>query len=291
MTRHHHHHQQALQSSPRSVPLQGLSIAALILPPILYLISLSFALKTIYEPSFALSNVFNASNLPVPEPHPFTYKASPFYLCTDTLSGEALLDASAGFNQTCKRIPALGSAGMRTCLETHPGDQHFCQKVVVSAQLFVAGAVMIGLTLLGSFGVVALGWKGATAKMTGYAYEPAPTSEAEAKSGDHHSPASTFTPNSTATLNLVADVLGTCCMLFAGLAALLLLFAQILAINALVDGQLPSGEDATPGVVLSQVTQSAWYMGPGAIKHASTAWLTATIGVIIAASGCGVRGR
>jgi len=357
----------AASSTTRPLLLRILSTTALLLPTLLYILSLSFVLKTLYTPSFALSAVFDANNLPYPSAsNPYTYKASPFYVCNDTLGGSQLTDVTKGFNQTCTRVSTLGRASMDACMAGHAEyDQHFCQKVVVSAQLFVAGAVLIGIALLFSFAVVALGWKTASAATQEYAYVSAATSAGAADgdddehgemaeqhhrvthggdriygddyenakyqhhhgithtgdriygnscdcedprhhygnthththTGEHtaHDPRSTIvsaSPAAASTLGTFTAFLGSLVTLLALLAAILIAAAQMLGINALVENQLPSGIDSTPQQFgLSNITQSSWYMGPGAILWPSVAWIVAVIGVFVGGSGCGVRGR
>jgi len=372
---HHHHHSHPsghgdgntntntnnthASSTARPQLLRLLSTTALLLPTLLYILSLSFVLKTLYTPSFALSAVFDANNLPYPSAsNPYTYKASPFYVCNDTLGGSQLTDVTKGFNQTCTRVSTLGRASMDACMAGHAEyDQHFCQKVVVSAQLFVAGAVLIGIALLFSFAVVALGWKTASAATQEYAYMATSTSAADADDdergemaeGQHrvthggdriygdsyenakhhhgnthtddriygdtcdcedarhhygnththpsehttHGPQSFIpSPPPASTFSTFTAFLGSVVTLLALLAAILIAAAQMLGINALVENQLPSGIDSTPQQFgLSNITQSPWYMGPGAILWPSVAWIVAVIGLFVGGSGCGVKGR
>jgi hypothetical protein len=288
-----HHHNSGTHSVPRSALLQFLSILALLLPVVFYIISLSFALKTLYEPSFALSDVYDANNNPYPANGSYTYKSGPFYTCNDTLGGSQLTDVTQGFNQTCYRISTLGAASMSDCLESHSNDDlHFCQRSVMSAQLFVAGTVIIGIALLGSFVVLGLGFKAAIAKSSTYAYSTTSADEEEGeKRNHHHHHDNGGSPPPFTTIQGLAAFLGTSTTLLAVLAALLIAAGQMVGINAYVDTQLPSGIDSVPVLGgLSGVTQSAWYMGPGAIVWPSVAWFAAVWGIVIAASGCGVRG-
>lgn len=122
---------------------------------------------------------------------------------------------------------------------------------------------------------------------TTYTYSPA-TAE-EGKTENH---ASHVVPGSFSALDGISAFLDTSTTLLAGLAAILIAAGQALGISAFVDTQIPSGIDSTPVIGgLLGVTQSAWYWGPGAIVWPSAAWLSAVIGVAIAANSCGVRGR
>lgn len=166
-------------------------------------------------------------------------------------------------------------------------DQHFCQKSTTTAQFFVAGTILIALALVLSLIVFLTGFKNATASTTSYAYSPAAAEEGKTENHASHVAQGSFSP-----LDGVSAFLDTSTTLLAGLAVIFIVAGQALGINAFVDTQLPSGIDSTPIVGgLSGVTQSAWYWGPGAIIWPSAAWLSALIGVAIAASGCGVRGR
>lgn len=67
---------------PRPLTARVFGLLTLILPVVFYLLSMSFALKTIYDPSYAESIVYddtpqiaNMTNTTTP----FTQKASPFF--------------------------------------------------------------------------------------------------------------------------------------------------------------------------------------------------------------------
>lgn len=80
MARHSNSHSDF--SVPRSLTTRIFALLTLALPAIFYLLSLAFALKTIYSPAYAESIVYddtpqiaNATNSTTP----LTQKSSPFY--------------------------------------------------------------------------------------------------------------------------------------------------------------------------------------------------------------------
>jgi hypothetical protein len=70
MARHHNEH-----STPRSWPTRIFALLTLALPVIFYLMSMSFSLKTIYDPAYAESIVYDDT----PNVTKYTQKASPFF--------------------------------------------------------------------------------------------------------------------------------------------------------------------------------------------------------------------
>ncbi|MCJ1309779.1 hypothetical protein MMC25_003440 [Agyrium rufum] len=302
-SRHHHqnHDENDNNSSdepstthqPRPFILRAVSVLTLILPPILLILALSFSLKAIYEPSFALSAVFDSSYNPVPisnssNSSALTYKASPFYTCNDLTAGNNAVASYSEFNQTCMRTPFLGKKGMKMCTAmfasdgVHTLDQHFCQKLVVSAELFVAGAVLVGIALLSSFPAVLLGFGDAASSAasvpTHYHTRPHGRYEPTARSEEVEGKTASNTVLRATSLRFLWSFV----TLLALLGAICLAAAQMLGINALIDWQSPSGEDNTPGVSEFGIYQSSWYMGSGALVWPSVAWLSALLGTFVA---------
>jgi len=266
-------------TTPRPLAVRILSIIALVLPTILYIISLALALTTIYNPSFALSHPATPDG-PV---YNWTYKASPFYNCPT--AHDQYVDESQTFLQNCTRISALGSAGMRTCNETHPGDEHICQKIVVSAQLFVAGAVLIGISLLSSFVDIGLGYKAAFATTEGGVYTVVATPKdhesnaaAAADTALQDPSAGSVEPSLAATLT---PWVRACTTLLAILAACCLVLAQFVGVDGLVNNLQPTSSQLPD-------YQTRWYMGPAALIYPSVAYLAAMLGAFTAWTGCGV---
>jgi hypothetical protein len=287
-----HHHRQ--HHTFRPFPLRLLSALALTLPPALYIISLSFTLATIYTPSYALSDVWNSSLLPYKSfSSPTTYKASPWYACTDVTSEPPPIDNSADFNQTCTRIPSLGNKAYENCLVEHPFDEHFCQKVVVTAQLYVAGAVLIGIALLPAIAALAFGLPSAIAREEPFPYAfggGAAAAEGEAEVEDENAVASWRHGHHRRNSFFLVSVFNTLATLLALLAAVLLAFGQLLGFNVFVDTQIPDGIDTTPGAQSAAATQGNWYMGKGLLIFTTVAYLAGGLGAFVQGSRLGVGG-
>jgi hypothetical protein len=269
----------------RPAPLRLLSLLALILPLILYILSLSFTLATIYTPSYALSDVWNSSLLPYPSfDHPATYKASPWYACTDVTSEPPPIDNKASWNQTCVRIPSLGSKAYGNCLTVHQFDEHFCQKVVVTAQLYVAGAVLVGIAILPALAGLVLGLPRAMERERSFPYTLGVLDEGVVEDdgieGHHHNGGP----------SILVPVLTNLSTLLALLAAILLVFGQLLGFNTFVDSQSPDGVDIVPGLQITAASQGNWYMGKGLLVFNTVAYIAGALGVFVQGSGFGVKG-
>jgi hypothetical protein len=269
----------ATHNTPRPAAVRILAITALVLPTVLYIVSLAMTLESIYNPSFALSHPATTDGTV----YKWTYKASPFYRCP-TAHGQ-YVDESQPFVQKCTRVSALGSSGMRACNATNPGDEHICQKVVISAELFVAGASLIGIALLFSFVVIALGYKTAAATTTGGVYTVVHSDK------DHESTTAGATsaceaPTSTPTSNqpplsvLLNPLLRSFTTLLAILSACCVVLAQIVGVDGLVNSLQPTSSQL-PNY------QTRWYMGSAALVYPSVGYLAALLGAFIAWAGSG----
>lgn len=71
------------ESVPRSLTTRIFAMLTLTLPVVFYLLSMSFALKTIYDPAYAESIVYDDTPEPATYPNSttaYTQKASPFFV-------------------------------------------------------------------------------------------------------------------------------------------------------------------------------------------------------------------
>ncbi|KAF2465820.1 uncharacterized protein BDR25DRAFT_360348 [Lindgomyces ingoldianus] len=299
MTRHHHpSFDQSPRLIPRPLPLRIFSLLSLLLPPTLYLISMSLTLATQYTPNYSLTSLQNSTGLP----SGIVLSSSPFYVC-DRLPSEGIDSTAAGdFVWGCRRESLLGKGGMGRCFARFkPGldDRQICQKVVGSARLYVAGCVVVGITVLGGVGVAAMGFKRAWAleeTVGGYEYVAVEEQKAEGGDGEqgdvgtavtlethnhaHSRPRDrrVYTPYSTK--NIWTSILFTSTTLLAILATGCLIFAQILGVQSLVNEQHPTAGE-TPG----DFAIGRWYMGTPALVWSTVAWLSAGIGVFVGVAG------
>ncbi|KAF2737784.1 hypothetical protein EJ04DRAFT_510008 [Polyplosphaeria fusca] len=278
----HHHHSPTIS---RPLLLRILSSTALVLPPILYLISLSLTLATQYNPSYALASLANSSGLPSGA----HISASPFYLCARPPTES--IDDTSTFEWKCDRQPLIGAGAYQKCYERFlPGwdNVQLCQKVVASARLYVAGAVMVGLAcvFVGVVGALrAEGAWAATETRPGYEYAAVHRGQNVHKGdGDEGEAVGTGTGPATyepySARSLSTAVLFGFATLLALLATACLIFAQILGVQGLVNEQRPTaGESPGDGII------GRWYMGTPALVWSTVAWLSALIGVFVAVAG------
>jgi len=222
-------------------------------------------------------------------------------------------------NQTCTREHLWGSQGFSICENSGAGDQHVCQDRVYSAGLYVAGTVLSGLALLYGLITLALGFSRAIAstETLPYAYlysrlaqsshrsrrhqhhvrqqdednwkSPQGETEAEPTEEDIPDNSTHFTPRANLTTwRNFAMALG---ILLAVMGALCLFVAHLLAYNALVSDQAPSGDVSISNPVTgSNPIQSPWYLTHTGVVYASLAWLTAGLGALIASLGACLGG-
>lgn len=310
MARHQHPAPAYNVTIPRPLAVRVISIIALLLFPILTVISFSFTLKTIYTPAFALAHPvadggFDSDGNPLPAiiNVNLTYKRAPFYICGPDIG---TYDNATAFNQTCTRIHGLGTKGMDECFVNFPRDEQLCQKVVGSAGLYVAGAVLIGLALPCAIAVAGLSFRTASAPTWSPAYSALPNSDGgHAITKHHHSnhggealdsathedvnssipsavPAAATSPSFPP--NLAASIIEVVAILFLSLGAVCLVLAQILGVQSLVNEQRPTASELDTAL-------SRWYMGPAAYVYTSVAYLAAGLAAFAAVTGCGVKGR
>ncbi|KAH6621587.1 hypothetical protein B0J18DRAFT_467158 [Chaetomium sp. MPI-SDFR-AT-0129] len=273
----HNHHNHPNSSHPsdalptasprRPLPLRILAITALLLPAILSIISLSLTLATLYNPAYALADLYTSNS---------TFSgvrlfASPFYHCSATSDGGTAVDDPASFRQSCARVAYLGRGGLGACYAAHgPGfpDTQFCQKSVAAAELYVAGAVLVGVAVLLGVAAAVLGWRAAVRGAgTGTVADAGPA-----------------TSSGFGVVRRVAPLLAWLASLLALLASLCLAAGQALGISTYVSDQRPTaGNDV-------DAYQGRWYMGTPALAFSSVAWLSAALGAFVASTGFGVRG-
>lgn len=166
---------------------------------------------------------------------------------------------------------------MDECYVNNPNDQQLCQKVVASASLYVAGAVLIGLAFALAFVVAGLDWKHASAATWEAGY--APVSKGEGGEAAESTPAGPSNMPALAT-TLVQNVF----ILFLVLGGICLIFAQVLGVQALVNEQRPTASE-TPGSL------TRWFMGNGSYIYTSVAYLAAFLAAFTSVTDCGLGGR
>jgi hypothetical protein len=252
------HGSSAAPATTRSLSLRVLSTLALILPAILLIISFSLALTTIYSPKWAVQDIFDQNG----NRTRFHNYRAPFYQCnqTDVITDDI---EKSGPNTTCTRIHGIGIGlrGMDFCEQLDPKDDHLCQQTVMSANLMVAGVVFIAVAMAISFAVLGTGVKAAIAAKT----TPLTTQE---KDGQHEVAAAVDSVSWTSGLDVT--------QLFLSLTGSgMLLLAQIVGVNALVNDALPNAnfeefQANTPGNSLSF---TSWYLGKASYVFISVAWL------------------
>jgi hypothetical protein len=261
------HHRASAAPTPRTLPLRVLSTLALILPVILLIISFSLSLATIYSHEWAVQDIYDEVGN---HTRYHNYRA-PFYQCNQTGVINEDIEVS-GPNTTCERTHGIGLRGFDTCLQLDPKDYHLCQQTALTANLLVAGVVFIALAMALAATVLGLSVKAASAATTA----PATTPAKDATPQELAVP----TPETvTASAGLDATQLLLCL-----LGSAMLLLAQIVGVNALVNDALPNANfdeaDAnTPGNALNI---TSWYMGKASYTFISVAWLAGFLAAYIA---------
>ncbi|EKG15825.1 hypothetical protein MPH_06964 [Macrophomina phaseolina MS6] len=281
---------------PRPMLLRVLSIAAISLPPLLYLITFALTLKIIYSPEYAASKLYDSFG----SPNGIVVHASPFYNCTKAPT-TAIDDATTtDFAPKCVRLKnAMGKKGMAACNSSFSTDswenEQICQKIVGSASLYVAGAVLIAFALVLAIVHLVVSWPGAFAakERPGIAYAaPARPPTADEKLQKMHAPSDeVLTPiglreSLSSNLPYVWALVGTLATLFALLAGVALFLAQVLGWQSLVNEQHPTAGD-NPGTY----DQGRWYALAPAFDLSAAAWVLAGVGAYLAASRCGAISR
>ena len=268
---HHHHNNNAAIAGPRPLALRVLAVAALVLPVALFIVSLGLALATMYNPAYAVADLYNSSSMAAG----VQLYGSPFFHCPATSDGADAVDDPAAFQQNCSRVSYLGGKGMDACYAAQgagfPNTQ-FCQKSVSAASLYVAGAVLVGVAILAGAGAAALGWRYAWGTSS-----PATTGAAEK---DGHAAGGA----AVSAVVWAAPLLGWVAGLLGLLAALCLVAGQALGISTYVSDKRPTaGNDV-------DAFQGRWYMGTPALAFSSVAWLSAALGAFVSSTGFGVKG-
>ncbi len=266
---HHHnnHHTPSGGTTPRPLAVRILSLATLLLPPVLFIISLSLTLATLYNQSYAVSDLYTSNSTA----SGVQLYASPFYHCPATSDGAAAVDDPASFQQNCSRVDYLGGKGMDACYAAQgagfPNTQ-FCQKSVKAAELYVAGAVLVGVAVLAGFVAAVLGWKAAWGSVA---------AAAVMEEKDGQTAAASAVVWAAPAVAWLAGFLGL-------VAALCLVAAQALGISTYVSDKRPTAGDDVDAY------QGRWYMGTPALAFSSVAWLSAALGAFVSSTGFGVKG-
>ncbi|GME43114.1 hypothetical protein GTA08_BOTSDO08919 [Neofusicoccum parvum] len=282
---------------PRPMLLRVLSITAISLPPLLYLVAFALTLKVIYSPAYAASKLYDSFGTP----NGLVVHASPFYNCTKAPT-TAIDDPSTNtsFKPTCTRLKNfMGTKGMAACETIFATDasenEQICQKIVGSASLYITGAILTAFALALAIVHLAVSWPGASAakERPGIAYAaPARPPTADEKLQKMHAPSDeVLTPvglreGLSSNLPYVWALVGTLATLFALLAAAALFLAQLLGWQALVNEQHPTAGD-NPGTF----DQGRWYALAPAFDLSAAAWVVAGVGAYVAASKCGAISR
>lgn len=154
-------------------------------------------------------------------------------------------------------------------------NTQYCQKTVASASMYVAAAVLVGISLLAAAVYAAVEFRAAAAATTAGPAAAEKTGAAEA------APEQAATAAAAASSLAVAySLLLELSVLLALLAVLCLVAAQAVGISATVTDRMP-----TAGQTPSQSAarwQGRWFMGKPALVYTSVAWLSAVLGVFIA---------
>lgn len=245
------------QFAPQKPENRVLAVLALVLPPVFYVLLMAFSLVTVYTPNYAELPYFNSTGLDAGT----RAHASPFYKCTAENDGSReAYNSQAAYNETCVRKPFLGNKGMQFCLTQEPQgawpDYMFCQQSVMSASLYVAGAILAGVALGGALVFAALAWS---------------TRVGNASAAS--------TPPISATkigFPLVLGLLRICSALLALLAVICIVGAQAVGIAVLTSTRLTELGDVLPQ------NMGTWYIGKAALVYSSVAWLSGVLGSFIA---------
>lgn len=320
---HHHAGNRQLQSMAitaatttvtRSLALRVLSTLAVVLPAVLLVVSFSLALATIYSPHWAVQDILDQDG----NRTRFHNYRAPFYDCNQTavITDDIEVD---GPNTTCRRINGLGGAGMSHCEALDPNDDHVCQQTVLAANLLVAGVVFIALAMAVSFGVIGTDIRAAMAETmtttTNNTTGPSTSSSSSAAANanhDKHDGGVGETSAATTTgdddeeaggggrgggrggggLALApvqqtvswTEALDSALILLGLTGSGMLLLAQVVGVNALVNDVLPNAnfeefQANTPG---SSLTYTSWYMGQASYVFISVAWLAGFLACYIA---------
>jgi len=255
------------------MPLRVLSVIALVLPVVLLIISFSLALATIYSPHWAVQDIFDENG----NTTPFHNYRAPFYQCNQTAVITDDIEKT-GPNTTCTRIHGIGTTGMNYCENLDPKNNHVCQQTVMAANLLVAGVVFIALAMALSVAVLGTGIRAAIAETTATitTITTASTTEAggdeQAKDGEGGHGHSTVAPVATVSWTRGLDAT----QIFLTLAgSAMLLLAQIVGVNALVNDVLPNAnfEEFQPNTPGNALDYTSWYMGQASYVFVSVAWL------------------
>jgi len=168
----------------------------------------------------------------------------------------------------------MGKKGMDWCVanELHGSwpDYRYCQQSTTSAGLYVAGAVLVGIAIIGAvvFAVLEFTSRGSknAAGVTGQVEDgacEAESSQAAASRG-------------TSVLETVLPFLRIISALLALLAVLCIVSGQAVGINVMIAPRLTLPGEALPAY------SGSWYIGSAGLVYSSVAWLSGVLGSFIA---------
>ena len=283
-------------------PTRLLGVSVLALPPVLYLITFALSIAT-----FSNSDFVRADRLTTGDPEVSglltnrTQHASPWFRCPATVGNDTDPDF---FEEHCTRRPALGKSGVQACrdLDNLRLNTRICEKVVIAAETYTAGAVLSGLAFLAA-SLYAINVSLMREEQQGYGRvtrsEKATATE-ETNEIDAAAAASGGTPDATKEETtavtegearggpglgpLLNRVLGATSTLMALLGSGCLVMGQIIAVAALVI-------EASQSISEPIIDQTRWYMGKGALQFTTAAYALGFIGAFVAATGCGLPRR
>ncbi|KAF8253307.1 hypothetical protein K440DRAFT_625218 [Wilcoxina mikolae CBS 423.85] len=226
------------------------SIIAACIPPILLIISFAFILKTIYTPSFAESQALAGEEVTRVRTPNYRLR-SPFHTCN-----EPVIDSKAPTAYVpvdCTRTSALGNKLFQQCLlSTSSLNDHQCQQVSIAANLMVAAAVFIGISMGVSFALPVLAALDTPRKR------------------DARSTARSSTNQVLLVVLLLLVLIGSG----------LMLLGQIVGVNALVNDAAPNGEWLLNGTV-SDMRFASWTMGRASLVYATVGWFAGYLAAFV----------
>ncbi len=215
------------------------------LPALLLLISFALALASALSPQWAVSSLYDPST-GLLDPNR-THHRSPFYVC-HLFQGNT---TAAAPTENCTRYGPSGSH--TSCSELiRPDNQHMCQQVHLSGNLLIAANLFLGSAMILSIVLIALNLTSASRPRTSK-------------------------PSITSYLTPITYLITLLCLP-------MLILAQLLGINALVNDQAPNSDFASadaPQPVTDPTVNGDWYMGKASMIWLSTAWLAAGLAAFV----------
>lgn len=205
---------------------------------------------------------------------------------------------------------ALGARGMQKCRENNGGTAtQNCALTVLSAELFVTGAVTSGIAILLAVVCVALGWREAVAVERGVVWgaqaeregllaqetkerreeghglmKKGGRGEAVGADADGDVDAHEEVANMNSSSSILLPVVVAFATLLGIIAGVSLAIGQSVGADALVTLHKPTFMD-------DESVQSRWFLGKAGLVYPAVAYSFAAIGVLAALSGLGLKGR